>query len=68
MVVTPTGLRFMGRKFPCTIGRGGIVASKREGDGSKTFSVLDLERIESDFFSFPYPSDLRLASDGFLIF
>lgn len=35
LVVTPTGLRFQGRLFPCTIGRGGIVpaAAKREGDG-----------------------------------
>lgn len=24
----------MGRKFPCTIGRGGISANKREGDGA----------------------------------
>lgn len=35
LVVTPTGLRFQGRHFPCTVGRGGIVpaAKKREGDG-----------------------------------
>ncbi|OWU86770.1 hypothetical protein ATO6_04615 [Oceanicola sp. 22II-s10i] len=33
MVLTPTGLRFLGRRFPCTIGRGGIRADKREGDG-----------------------------------
>lgn len=33
LVVTPTGLRFMGRVFPCTVGRGGITAQKREGDG-----------------------------------
>ena len=35
MVVTPTGLRFLGRRFACTVGRGGIVAAarKREGDG-----------------------------------
>ena len=33
MVLTPTGLRFQGRKFPCTIGKGGIVSNKREGDG-----------------------------------
>lgn len=34
MVLTPTGLRFMGRVFPCTIGRGGIRRKKREGDGA----------------------------------
>lgn len=34
LVLTPLGLRFMGRRFPCSIGRGGIRADKREGDGA----------------------------------
>lgn len=34
MVLTPTGLRFRGRRLPCTIGRGGVRADKREGDGA----------------------------------
>ena len=36
IVVTPTGVRFLGRRFPCRIGRGGIVeaAEKHEGDGA----------------------------------
>lgn len=36
LVVNPMGLRFLGRRFPCTVGRGGIVAArtKREGDGA----------------------------------
>lgn len=35
MVVTPTGLRFMRHRYPCTWGRGGVIsaATKREGDG-----------------------------------
>lgn len=33
IVVTPTGARFAGRRFPCTLGRGGITSAKREGDG-----------------------------------
>ena len=33
MVLTRQGLRFMGRTWPCTIGKGGIRADKREGDG-----------------------------------
>jgi len=33
MVLTPRGLLFRGRCFPCSIGRGGIVKNKREGDG-----------------------------------
>lgn len=34
LVLTPTGLRFRGRRFPCSIGRGGVAAVKREGDGA----------------------------------
>jgi L,D-peptidoglycan transpeptidase YkuD (ErfK/YbiS/YcfS/YnhG family) len=34
MVLTPIGLRFMGRVWPCTIGRGGVTGDKREGDGA----------------------------------
>ncbi len=41
MVVTPTGLRFGGRHFGCTIGRAGVVpaALKREGDGGTPAGV-----------------------------
>ncbi|WP_298859366.1 L,D-transpeptidase family protein [uncultured Sulfitobacter sp.] len=34
MVLTPQGVRFQGRLWPCTIGRGGISGRKREGDGA----------------------------------
>lgn len=34
MVLTPRGLRFMGRVYPCTIGCGGRSGRKREGDGA----------------------------------
>jgi L,D-peptidoglycan transpeptidase YkuD (ErfK/YbiS/YcfS/YnhG family) len=34
LVVTPSGLRFLGRRFPCTRGRGGVTSAKREGDGA----------------------------------
>ena len=34
MVLTRRGLRFAGRLWPCTIGRGGVRADKREGDGA----------------------------------
>lgn len=34
MILTPTGLRFHGRKLPCSIGKGGVKADKREGDGA----------------------------------
>lgn len=34
MVLTPQGLRFQGRHWPCTIGKGGLSDNKREGDGA----------------------------------
>ncbi len=34
MVLTPTGLRFQGDLYPCTIGKGGITCRKQEGDGA----------------------------------
>ena len=34
LVVTPTHVRFMGRRFPRTIGRGGVTSRKTEADGA----------------------------------
>ncbi len=34
MVLTPRGLRFRGQLYPCSIGRGGVSATKSEGDGA----------------------------------
>ena len=34
LILTPRGVRFMGRLWPCTIGRGGIRTHKAEGDGA----------------------------------
>lgn len=34
MVLAGGALRFAGRRFPCVVGRGGIVQDKREGDGA----------------------------------
>ena len=39
LVLTPGGLRFGGRTWPCAIGRGGVVAGKREGDGGTPAGV-----------------------------
>lgn len=39
MVLTRQGLRFMGRMWPCTIGKGGVRADKREGDGATPVGV-----------------------------
>lgn len=42
LVVSPRGLRFLGRHFPCTIGRGGVTDDKREGDGATPRGVHGL--------------------------
>ncbi|UWR02507.1 L,D-transpeptidase family protein [Ruegeria conchae] len=34
LVLTPRGIRFLGRMFPCAIGRGSLSRTKREGDGA----------------------------------
>ncbi|PUB18556.1 L,D-transpeptidase family protein [Yoonia sediminilitoris] len=34
LIVTPTHLRFLGRRFARTIGRGGVTDHKAEGDGA----------------------------------
>lgn len=34
LVLTPTGVRYAGRLWPCSIGRGGVRRDKREGDGA----------------------------------
>ncbi|SLN61351.1 L,D-transpeptidase catalytic domain [Falsiruegeria litorea R37] len=34
LVLTPRGVRFQGRLYPCSIGKGGIRTDKREGDGA----------------------------------
>jgi L,D-peptidoglycan transpeptidase YkuD (ErfK/YbiS/YcfS/YnhG family) len=40
IVVTRWGARFQGRFFPCSIGRGGIVGDKHEGDGGTPAGAL----------------------------
>lgn len=42
LVVSPTGLRFAGRHFPATIGRGDVSTGKREGDGATPVGVHGL--------------------------
>lgn len=39
IVVTKWGARFMGQRFPCSIGKGGITSDKREGDGASPRGV-----------------------------
>ena len=39
IIVTRMGAWFMGRRFPCAIGRTGITTTKREGDGATPAGV-----------------------------
>lgn len=39
LVLTPSGLRFWGARLPFTVGRGGVVRDKREGDGGTPVGV-----------------------------
>lgn len=34
LVLTPVGLRFRGRLYPCSIGKTGVTSAKMEGDGA----------------------------------
>jgi len=48
LVVGPQGVaRFGGRAIPCAIGRGGIRADKREGDGATPVGIW---RVESGYY------------------
>lgn len=47
LVLSPTGLRFQGRRYPCTIGRSGITRDKHEGDGA---TPAGLHRIMGALF------------------
>ncbi len=48
LVVGPQGVaRFCGRLIPCAVGRGGIRADKREGDGATPAGVW---RVESGYY------------------
>ncbi|WP_171132223.1 L,D-transpeptidase family protein [Ruegeria sp. HKCCA6707] len=42
LVLTPKGVRFLGRMFPCSIGKGGLSNEKREGDGATPIGVLHI--------------------------
>ncbi|MHC0052298.1 L,D-transpeptidase family protein [Actibacterium sp. D379-3] len=39
LVVTRWGARYRGRRIPCAIGKGGLAAHKREGDGATPLGV-----------------------------
>ncbi|MGH1369826.1 MAG: L,D-transpeptidase family protein [Maritimibacter sp.] len=42
MVVTKWGAQFLGRRFPVSIGKGGMTTQKREGDGATPVGIWRL--------------------------
>ncbi|WP_273503309.1 L,D-transpeptidase family protein [Paracoccus sphaerophysae] len=45
MVLTPAGLRFLGRVIPASLGRGGVTTAKREGDGATPAGLHRIARL-----------------------
>ncbi len=45
LVFTPQGVRFRGRRFPCTIGKGGRTTDKCEGDGATPVGIWHIESV-----------------------
>ena len=45
LVIRGMSARFLGCRFPCRIGRGGVAADKREGDGATPIGVHRAESV-----------------------
>lgn len=57
LVLMPGHVRFLNRRFPCTVGRGGVADSKREGDGATprgTHRIVDM-LYRADRITAPVP-------------
>lgn len=65
LVLTPRGVRFMGRYFPCSIGKGGIRQDKREGDGATPVGVHQITGLlyRADRVVQPAPWALAIGKD-----
>lgn len=57
LVLTPRGVRFQGRVYPCSIGKNGITANKREGDGATPAGIMHVTGLwyRPDRLSAPAP-------------
>ena len=65
LVLTPRGVRFMGRYFPCSIGKGGIRQDKREGDGATPVGVHHVTGLlyRADRVAQPAPWAFAIGKD-----
>lgn len=62
IVITRMGARFLGRRFACTVGRGGVVppGAKREGDGATPAGVHRIVGMLYRADRLPRPADWAL--------
>ena len=65
LVLTPRGLRYCGRLFPCTIGKGGLTAHKREGDGATPRGIHHITGLlyRADRLAAPAPWAIPIGKD-----
>lgn len=65
LVLTPRGVRFRGRHFPCSIGKGGIRQDKREGDGATPVDVHQITGLlyRADRVAMPAPWATAIGKD-----
>jgi L,D-peptidoglycan transpeptidase YkuD (ErfK/YbiS/YcfS/YnhG family) len=65
MIVTPRGrLIWRGRHVRCAVGRGGISAAKREGDGATPLAHMPLRRVLYRPDIFCRPPETRLPTQA----
>ncbi|WP_299423616.1 L,D-transpeptidase family protein [uncultured Shimia sp.] len=65
LVLTPRGVRFLGRHFPCSIGKGGIRHNKQEGDGATPAGVHQITGLlyRADRVVMPAPWATAIGKD-----
>lgn len=57
LTLTPTGLRMGSRLYPCSVGRGGVTVTKREGDGGTPTGRLRITAMLYRPDRLPRPTD-----------
>ena len=69
LVLSRSGLWFRKRRFPCTIGRGGVVEDKREGDGGTPSGIHRIVGMlyRADRVARPAPLARTIRPGGLLV-
>ncbi|MCW8844009.1 MAG: L,D-transpeptidase family protein [Rhodobacteraceae bacterium] len=65
LVLTPRGIRYCGRIFPCTIGKDGLTSDKREGDGATPRGIHRITGLlyRADRLAAPAPWAMAIGKD-----